>query len=92
MYFRGIVRDEAWNSLMDTARSHADHEFGCAGGIGLGLTVIQRTAEGINTARIGLSCVGRPNDRTTMYPEDADADAPVMSCRDNKLALSPGPR
>ena len=28
MYFRGIERDEVWNSLTDTARSHADHDFG----------------------------------------------------------------
>lgn len=52
MYFRGIVRDEAWNTLMDTARSHADHEFGTVRGTGLGLTVIQRAAEGLRTAGV----------------------------------------
>ena len=52
MYFRGIVRDEAWNSLMDTARSHADQEFGSVRGTGRGLTVISRTAEGMHTAGV----------------------------------------
>ncbi len=52
MYFRGIVGDEAWNSLMDTARSHADHEFETVRGTGLGLTVIQRAAEGKHAAGV----------------------------------------
>ena len=46
------MRVEAWNSLMDTARSHADHELGSVRGTGRGLTVMQRTAEGMHTAGV----------------------------------------
>lgn len=71
MYFRGIVRDEAWNSLTDTARSHADHELGIFLGTGLGLTVIQKTVEGVHTVGVRgrSSCVGgrlnRPDDNVS---------------------------